>query len=346
MANRGNGKLRLLYVLDILKSHSDEENPLNSQDIIEKLKKCGITAERKSIYDDISLLEVYGADIIKTKVPKTGWFLGEREFEVPEIHLLSDAVRSAKFISSKKTRELLAKLGSMLSENQKHQRIDGVYFSSQDKCANEAIYYSIDKINRAIKGGFQIELEYFSRYFDENRNISRKLRKMIINPYAMCWQDDHYYLIGNHIRHNDLIHLRLDRICGVEILKTPVRHYSEVSNYKDYFDVADYTNRLFGMYSGDFEDIELCCNKKITEQVLDRFSEEIFIKNVTEDEFSFSVKAAITPGTVTWIMNYGDLIKVIKPQKLCLMIKERAEAIIKNYENFGELYANEEEKTS
>ena len=346
MASRGNGKLRLLYILDILKKYSDEENPLNAADIIEKLDAFGICAERKSVYDDITLLEFYGYDIIKTASPKTGWFIGEREFETPEIYLLCDAVRSAKFISPKKTRELIAKLTSMLSVYMSQRHNGSVFFSTDGKCGNEEIYYSIDKLSRAIEEKRQIRLVYSSRLLDDKRRICRNEREMVINPYALVWQDDHYYLIGNHTRHDNLIHLRLDRISAVEMLDTPWRHFSEVSDYESFFDTADYTNKLFNMYGGKLVDIELCCNKRITEQVLDRFSESIFIKNVTESEFSFSAKAALSPALVTWIMNYGSDIKVAKPEKLKEMITKRAEDIIKNYENFGDCNENEKEKTS
>ncbi len=328
-----NGKLRLLYVLDILKKYSDEDHPLDSADIIDKLDSLDITANRKTIYDDISALEFYGCDIIKTSLPKTGWFIGEREFEVPEIYLLCDAVRSAKFISSKKTRELLSKLNSLLSVNTVASRKDAVFYDLSDKAGNEEIYYTIDKINRAIIDKKQIKLAYTTRILDDNRQIKRKTKEMVINPYSLAWQDDYYYLLGNHSKYDNLIHLRVDKIGSVEILETDCRHFSLVSDYKDYFDTADYLSRLFGMFSGTLTEIELCCNKKIIEQVFDRFSQDIFIKNVTENEFSFSVKAAISSAMVTWIMNYGSDIKVVKPDILKDMIKERAKDILKNYEN-------------
>ena len=346
MAGRGNGKLRLIYVLDILKKHSDEQHPLNSGDIIEKLSLLGIYAERKAIYDDISLLELYGCDIIKTGSPKSGWFIGSRDFEIPEIYLLCDAVRSAKFISPKKTRELISKLTAMLSVHQKSSREDAVFFSADDKAGNEEIYYSIDKISNAINEKKQIKLLYSSRVLAGDRSITKNTKEMIINPYALAWQDDHYYLIGNHAKYDNLIHLRLDRISAVEILPDLSRHFSEVSSYKEFFDTADYTRRLFSMYGGELTDIELRCNKSITERVLDRFSENIFIKNVTEDSFSFNIKAAVSPALVTWLMNYGKDITVIKPDSLRDMISRRALDILENYGNIGENNENEKEKTS
>ena len=139
MAKKSNQKLKTLYVLDILKKYSDEEHPLNSADIIKYLEDKGVLAERKSVYDDIAALEYYGSDIIKTDTPKVGWFIGEKEFETPEIFLLCDAVRSAKFISVKKTRELINKLNSMLSVHQISRRNNGVFFSLSEKSGNEEI---------------------------------------------------------------------------------------------------------------------------------------------------------------------------------------------------------------
>lgn len=336
MPRSGKQKLKLIYTLDILKKYSDEDNPLNAKDIAEHLSHYGIEAERKSIYDDIANLEAYGCDIIKTATPKKGWFIGDREFEVPEIYLLCDAVRSAKFISAKKTRELLQKLNSMLSVNQVSRREKSVFFTTADKCGNEEIYYSIDRISNAIENKKQISLTYSSRWFDSERNVALESRKMVINPYALTWQDDHYYLLGNYQKYDNLIHLRLDRISSVEILKTPARHFSEVSCYTDFFDTADYTKKLFGMHTGELAEIELCCNRRITEQVLDRFSEDIFIKNVTDSEFCFTIKAALSQALVTWIINYGTDLKVLKPQLLIDMIKQRAEGVLKTYENGAE----------
>ncbi len=332
MPKKPRQKLKLIYTLEILKRYSDEDNPLNAAEISEKLSNYGIEAERKSIYDDIACLEEYGCDIIKSDSPK-GWFIGDREFEVPEIYLLCDAVRSAKFISAKKSGELIGKLNSMLSVNQVKRRENSVYFGAADKCGNEELYYNIDKISTALEQDRQIKLTYSSRYFDSERQIKHFEKEMQINPYALTWQDDHYYLIGNHTKYDNLIHLRLDRISSVEILDTKARHYSEVSAYTAYFDTADYTKKLFGMHGGSLTEVELCCKRTITEQVLDRFSEKIFIKKVTDNEFCFTVKAALSDALVTWIINYGSDLKVNSPDTLRDMVKKRAETVLKNYES-------------
>lgn len=333
MAKSTNQKLKLLHTIDILKKYSDEENPINAMDIAAKLSAVGINAERKSIYDDIAQLEFYGYDIVKATTPKKGWFIGSREFEIPEIYLLCDAVRSAKFISGKKTRELLSKLNGMVSIYQKRQIEKGIFFGSTQKSGNEEIYYNIDSISRAIEEKRQIRIKYISRRLDEGRQLNLVKKEMTVNPYSLCWQDDHYYLLGNYAKYDNLIHLRLDRIHSVEILSTPARHFSEVSEYKEFFDTADYTNKLFGMYGGELCEVEFCCNKKITEQVLDRFGADIFITNVTENDFRIRVKAALSDALVTWIINYGENLKVLKPENLKEMVKERALKVLENYKN-------------
>lgn len=329
MPRKENQKLKVICILEILKKHSDEEHPLNAVEISEYLEDYGIESERKSIYNDIKLLEDFGYDIIKSA--NKGWFIGEREFEIPEIYLLSDAVRSAKFISAKKSRELISKLNAMLSLHQQKRIKESVFFASGDKCANEELYYNIDKINSAIENKKQIKLIYSSRIFDPDRNIKRKQKEMLINPYALTWQDDYYYLIGNHSKYDNLIHLRLDRISSVELTDNVCRPFSEVSEYKDRFDTADYTNKLFGMYTGELDTIKFKANRKITEQLLDRFSEEIFITDVSDEYFSFNVKAVISDALITWIINYGKDLTVLKPEKLKEMVKDRALEVLKNY---------------
>ncbi len=332
MGRSTNQKLKVLYILDILKKYSDEEHPLNASDIVVFLEEAGVSAERKSVYDDIDRLEAYGCDIVKTTLPKTGWFIGQRGFEIPEIYLLCDAVRSAKFISPKKTRELIGKLNSMLSVHDAKRREKGVFFTDTQKSGNEEIYYTIDKISQAIGAKKQIRINYYQRMFDNQRQVSFVSKAMTLNPYALCWQDDHYYVIGNHTKYNNLIHLRLDRIRSAEVLDIPARHFSEVSEYKEFFDTADYTEKLFGMFSGELCQVELRCNRSITEQVLDRFGERIFITDVTEESFKFKINAALSDALVTWIINYGENLKAENPPELQKMIKERAQRVLESYQ--------------
>lgn len=331
MAARRGQKLKLLYIVKILTQLTDEEHPMSATEICEHLAECGVTAERKSIYNDIECLVSFGYDIIFTRTPKNGYFLASREFELPEIFLLCDAVRTAKFISEKKTRELTAKLDGLISKYQSKRNIHGIYIDSSNKTHNEELFYNIDSINTAITEGKKIKFTYSKRVLQEGKNIITESKTRIVSPYAMTWQFDYYYLIGNYEKYDNLMNLRIDRIHSVEILDEPIRHFSEVSDYSDTFDVADYTKKLFGMFGGNTQEIKLRCSNKLLEQVTDRFGENIFITNVNEKTFDFTAKAAVSEGLVTWIMNYGDNIKVIKPDDLKQKIIDRADKILKIY---------------
>lgn len=331
MAARSGQKLKLLYIINILRECTDEEHPMPAGDICDKLASYGITAERKAVYDDIQQLIDFGYDIIKTRVPKSGYFLGSRDFEVPEIYLLADAVRTAKFISAKKTRCLTGKLDGMLSRYQRSDREKSIYIDGSNKTKNEEIFYNIDTIGRAVKNKHRITLKYGVHVLNENREMTVIYKEREISPYAMTWQDDHYYLIGNYSKYDNLIHLRIDRMRSVCETDIPARHFSEVSEYTDFFDVADYTSRLFGMFGGKHEKIELRCSRDILEPVIDRFGENIFVRNLTETHFTFSAPAAVSDALVTWIINYGEKIRVLSPDILREMIIKRADSILGLY---------------
>ncbi len=333
MAARSGQKLKLLYIVDILRKYSDEDHPISAAEICSKLSLFNVTAERKSVYNDIEQLIFYGYDIIKTRTPKAGFFLGSREFEIPEISLLTDAVKTAKFISAKKTRELISKLEAMQSVYQLNSLNKGIYFDVDSKTKNEEIYYTIDTVSRAIENKKQIKFEYNVRTINENKEITISSSQKIISPYAMTWQDDHYYLIGNYEKYDNLIHLRIDRMHKVEITDKNSRSFSEVSDYKSVFDVADYTKRLFGMHTGNIENIELKCSREILEQVVDRFGDSIFITKLTDKTFNINYKAVVSEALVTWIINFGNKIEAVSPENLREMVKERLYRVIELYEN-------------
>lgn len=329
-ARRGQ-KVKLLYIIKILTELTDEEHPLSANEICEKLAAYDVTAERKAIYDDIECLIDFGYDIIKTRTPKNGYFLASREFELPEVFLLVDAVRTAKFISEKKTRELTKKLDNLVSRHQVKGNLRGIYIDAGSKTHNEELFYNIDNINTAIEQGKKIRFTYTRKILREGRQIVTESKTRTVSPYAMTWQFDYYYLIGNYEKYDNLMNLRIDRIHSVEILDEPIRHFSEVSDYRDTFDVADYTRKLFGMFGGNTQEIKLRCSNQILEQVTDRFGDKIFITNVTENSFDFTVKAAVSDALVTWITNYSDKIEVLKPDQLKEKIVDRVEKILNIY---------------
>ena len=127
------------------------------------------------------------------------------------------------------------------------------------------------------------------------------------------------------------MHLRLDRMKNVTITNEDFRHFSEVSEYKDEFNTADYSEKVFNMFSGEEQEIVLDCSTDILEQVIDRFSDKIFIRQSETNRFKFSHKAYVSDGLVAWIMQFGEKMRVEAPEELKLKILNRTTEIQKLY---------------
>lgn len=319
-------QLKEVAILDILKTCSDEEHPVNASEIADKLAEKGIFVERKAIYRGIDALKDYGCDILFTRTPRAGYYILDRLFELPEIYLLTDAVQAASFITVKKTRDLVKKLEGMLSEGERKKREKGIYIDNGHKCENEEIYYNIDSLSNAVACHKKVTLVYSVRTI-EGRKIVTQSKEYKLSPYALIWQNEHYYLVANNEKYDNLMHIRLDRIRKVRVTDEDWRHFSEVSVYKDYFDIADYSSKSFQMYSGSLSEVKFRCHISILEQVVDRFSDKIFITEVEENSFAFSVKVNLSSGLVNWILQFGNKIKVESPNELTKMLKERIEEL-------------------
>ncbi len=331
MKNHSIQKLRLLYIIDILSRKSDEEHPLSATDIMDFLREdYGIECERKTVYDCIENLNEYGYEIIKSQSPR-GYFMTPYYFEPAELRLLIDAVQSADFISPKKTKLLIKKFSAFASEYQYKKIEKQVYIDNRNKCKNENLFIVIDIISTAILSKKQIEVVYRRRKIVDGKTARYQEKSMIINPYALIWSDDHYYLVGNYSKYNNLIHLRIDRLKNVKVLDTYARHFSEVSPYQTYFDIADYSNKHLSMFSGDIKPVELICNNEMIEDFIDQFGEKVLMRPYDEDNFISKIDVAVNDGLVAWIMQYGDKIKVKSPKELKNMIIDKTKSILELY---------------
>ena len=331
MKNPSVQKLRLLYIIDILSKFSDEDNPLSAVDIMRILhEKYGIECERKTVYDCIENLNEYGYEIIKSQSPR-GYFMAPYYFEPAELRLLIDAVQAADFISAKKTKALIEKFSSFASEYQYNKLKKQVYIDNRNKCANENLFIVIDIISSAILSKKQIEVIYRRRKIVDGKTAKYEEKTMVINPYALIWSDDHYYLVGNYSKYNNLIHLRIDRLKNVRVLDTYARHFSEVSPYQTIFDIADYSNKHLSMFSGDIKPVEMVCNNAMIEDFIDQFGEKVNMRRFDDENFIAKVDVAVTDGLVAWIMQYGDKIKVKSPKELKNMIIDKTNSILALY---------------
>ncbi len=331
MSGKRNQRLRVLKLLHILSQKTDEEHPLNANELIEELECYGITCDRKTIYEDIDALCLSDYDIISTRSPKSGYFLSNRDFELPEVALLTDAVLSADFITGKKTTQLVKKLSRLLNVYQAEKYAHRSFIDNRNKGDNEEIYYSIDAIEKAIDKYKKISFSYIKHTLKDGHHPIATAKQMIVSPYALIWAEDHYYLICNYEKYDNLMHLRLDRMKSTSVLDEDFRHFSEVSEYKNEFNVADYAGKVFNMFSGEQEEITLQCSNDILEQVIDRFSDKIFIRSSEDKSFVFTTKAFISDGLVSWIMQFGEKMRVKSPDSLVKKILDKTRDINSNY---------------
>ncbi len=332
MAGVQKSKLKLLYIVDILRKKTDENHYLAATEICDELSQLDIPAERKSIYNDIDILREYGFDIIHTgSKNRGGYFLGAREFELAELRLLSDAVQAANFISQKKTNQLVEKIESFASEKQAKVLHSQVYVDNRPKCKNEEIYYTISLLDEAISAKVKVNFTYTRRRITEEFKTAKEDKSFTVSPYALIWSDDHYYLVCNNEKYDNLMHLRIDKIKHLEKTSLPSRHFSEVSDYKNYFDSADYASKLFNMYSGEPKPVEFICNNDTLEPMLDRFGENVKIQKYDDEHFVLRTNVASSEGLVAWIVQFGGRVKVKSPNDLIYSVKQKATEILDNY---------------
>lgn len=325
-------KLKLLYLMDILLSKTDDENILNAIELCEELeKKYNIKVERKAIYNDINVLIEYGVDINVATKPKRGFYVANRDFEVAEIKLLIDAVQTASFITPKKTKQLIEKVNNELSVFQAQKLSQYICIENRAKCKNEQIYYNIDYLSKAIDKEKQVKLVYIRHRREKDSGIIKSKKELTVNPYALIWKNEHYYLVGNNPKYNNLMHLRLDRMKNVEVLDENARPYSEVCDFADKFDCAVYSKRTFNMYSGETEKIKLICDNSIIDDIFDRFGDNIVIRDFDDENFLICVNVAMSTGLVSWIMQYGKLVKVEYPEKLKSLLIDKSNEILSIY---------------
>ena len=332
MAGVQNSKLKLLVLADIFEKQTDEEHTLTANELCEKLQNEGIPAERKSIYKDIDVLREFGYDIIKsTAKTNPGYFLGERKFQEAEIRLISDAVQAANFISPNKTAELVNKFESFLSKNNAKILHSQVYVEKRPKTANERIYYTISELDKAINKNLKVSILYQKRKITDEFKTATEEKTHKVSPYALIWSNDNYYLICNNEKYDNLMHVRIDRIKSVTVTDEKARHFSEVSNYTNKFDSADYANKSFNMFSGEPKPIQLICNNDLLDVMLDRFGKSVKIQKNDENSFILRTNAAVSEGLIAWILQFGARVKVKSPNDLIYEIRKAIDELVEAY---------------
>ena len=325
-----NQKLKLLYLIKIFTEDTDDQHALTLPQIVEKLGAYGISAERKTLYQDFELLRDFGFDIIGQQARRNFYYhMGNRRFELPELKLLVDSVQSAKFITDKKSNTLIKKLEGMVSKYEARKLQRQVIISGRIKAMNESIYYNVDKLHEAIGTDRQIRFKYFRWNIKKEMELRKDGAWYQVSPWALMWDDENYYLVGYDAEDGKIKHYRVDKMWRISVAD---RKREGKEQFKA-FNMPRYTKSLFGMFGGEEVKVTLEAENGMVGILLDRFGKDIPVKPVDADHFRTSVVVAVSSQFLGWIMALGDGVKIIGPDKVVTRMKEEIRLISQMYEN-------------
>lgn len=330
MPKSTNQKLKLLYIIKILSEQTDEEHCMGTAALIEELAKYDIKAERKSIYDDINQLIDFGYDIILVKSRVNGgYYLASREFELAELKLLVEVVQSSKFLTVKKSKELIGKIEKLASKADAKQLQRQVYVANRIKTANESIYYIVDDIHKAILDNDQISFQYLEWNLEKQLVPRKDGKEYQVSPWALTCKEENYYLIAHDKEEDKIKHFRVDKMGSIRILTGKKREGGEL--FKS-FDIADYANKTFGMFGGKEETVTLQFENHLIGVVLDRFGKEASVRKRDDGHFSVRVTVAVSGQFFGWLTGLGQGACLLAPADVVEQYRDYLRTVMQNYQ--------------
>jgi predicted DNA-binding transcriptional regulator YafY len=324
MAKSEHQKLKLLYLRDFLLRETDEEHPASMKRIIAWLADNDIPAERKSIYSDIAALRDYGMDIVQEG---GGYYVGSRDFELPELKLLVDSVQSSKFITQKKTGSLIKKIESLASVYDARQLNRQVYVLNRIKSMNESIYYIVDEIHNGITRDRRIRFRYFEYDTSGERVFRHGGAFYEISPCALTWDDENYYMLGYDSKAGMIKHYRVDKMADISTTDQP-REGKEIFEAAD---LAVYSQKVFGMFSGEERSVRLRVSDELAGVIIDRFGREVMMIPDGEGYFTVQADVIVSPQFFGWVCSFGQKMLITAPEDVVSRMREHVKSV-------GELY--------
>lgn len=316
-------KSRMIVLAQMFYEHTDQENPMTGQEILDYLKEHDVPANEKTLRGDIRLLQNLGLDIVKIVSRPNLFYWGERQFEMPELKLLVDAVASSRFITKKKSNALGKKLAGLASENQRKDLRRHIQATNRVKTENEQIYYSVNTINEAISRRRKIRFQY-TEYDGNLKEVFRNDGEIyLLSPYALLWNEDYYYVVGWSDKHENVSVFRVDRMYQPEILD------EKAVKRPDDFDLDDYSMPIFDMFEGyDRVPVKLEVKNELAKYIVDRFGNKLKTQQVSDDTFTVTVEVSLSPTFYAWVFQFGGEIMILSPKSAVSAIKRMANSII------------------
>ena len=325
MAKSDNQKLKIFYILDYLKRNSHQDHPVRANELISMLdRNHNIACDRKTVYSDIAALQEYGVDIVSIPGRNGGYYIASRNFELPELKLLIDAVQSSRYLTEKKSRELIEKLCEECSVYDANLMRRDVLVSGRVKSMNETIYYNVDRIQDAISQNKQISFRYFDWGIDGKRKYRSKDYKA--SPYGLCQDNENCYLLGHSPRYG-ITSYRVDRMSDIQILETDRDPCPELTGKA----LTAHANQLFQMYSGDQVTVKMRFHRSMANAVIDKFGRNTMLIPDGEDHFTFTVSVAVSPMFLSWVIGFGPKAKILYPDSVIQQCVAMCREAMENY---------------
>ena len=310
MPKSDNQKLKILYILDYLERNSHEDHPIRAAELISMLDhEHRISCDRKTVYSDIAALQDYGVDIVSIPGKNGGYYIASRNFELPELKLLIDAVLSSRYLTEKKSKELIEKLCDQCNEHDASLMRRNVLVSGRVKSMNETIYYNVDAIQEAIGQNLQITFRYFDWDITGKRHYREK--EYLASPYGLCQDHENCYLLAFSERHG-ITSYRVDRMSDIQLTATQRIPCPELTGKA----LNEHAKKLFQMYSGDTVNVKLRFHKSLVNVVMDRFGKDTMLIPDGEEHFNFTVSVAVSPMFLSWVIGFGSKAKILYPQSV------------------------------
>lgn len=321
-------KQKLLTLQKILLNETDENHSLTVKELISKLGSYGIKVERKTVYDDINTLQESGLDILCERIGHSNaYYVGSRTFQDEELYVLADAVSSSVFLTKKKSDDLIKKLQTLTSKYKARGLRRNVYVANRIKAFNEHIYYNINTIHEAVYSNYQIEFKYFEYSLDKKTQFRHGGEIYSVSPYQLIWENDKYYLICFCNKHQKLCRYRVDRMSEVRLCEDKRRSLTVDEN-----EIVKSLKAAYDMYGGEPERVELEFDNSLINVVIDRFGSKVIINKVNENRFRIKADVEISPTFWGWLFTFGADAKVVGPEKIVDMAKQKIKEISDCYE--------------
>lgn len=312
--------------MKILLEQTDEEHTLSVPQMIEELERYGVSAERKSIYDDLECLRLFGLDICSVKAKGVGYFVASRDFELPELKLLVDSVQASKFITKKKSLELISKIEGLTSRNTATKLRRQVYVTNRVKTVNEKIYYNVDKIYEAISENRKITFRYFELGVDKQKIYRKEGGLYSESPLALSWDDENYYMIVYKKKYGSFTHYRVDKMDDISICDEK----REVLEKE--FDLSKYTKSVFSMFGGKEVNVTVKFENSLAGVVFDRFGLDVPTMKIDENHFKCNLNVAVSPVFLAWVAGFGSKAEILSPDAVVQEMKDLISQLSEIYE--------------